>query len=56
MEERVSTKFSDNAIKVLEKRYLRKNDEGVLIEGPKEMLWRVASAVAGTEETYGGDS
>ncbi len=56
MEERVSTKFSDNAIKVLEKRYLRKNDAGVIIEGPEEMLWRVASAVAGAEEAYGGDA
>jgi ribonucleoside-diphosphate reductase alpha chain len=41
---------------VLEKRYLRKDDAGEIIESPEDMLWRVASAVARAEEAYGGDS
>ncbi|MCL2684765.1 MAG: vitamin B12-dependent ribonucleotide reductase, partial [Synergistaceae bacterium] len=48
--------FSDNARFVLQKRYLRKDDSGEIIETPEEMLWRVAAAVAKPEENYGGDS
>jgi len=49
-------RFSDNARFVLHKRYLRKDDNGEIIETPEEMLWRVASAVAYAEESYGGGS
>jgi ribonucleoside-diphosphate reductase alpha chain len=37
----------------LEKRYLRKNDRGEIIESPEDMLWRVASVVASVETSYG---
>ncbi|MDR1471382.1 MAG: vitamin B12-dependent ribonucleotide reductase [Synergistaceae bacterium] len=55
MSERVRARFSENARYVLEKRYLRKNDKGETIESPEDMLWRVASAVASGEASYGGD-
>ena len=56
MSTRIKAQFSENAIKVLEKRYLRKDDNGVIIEGPEEMLWRVASAIAQAETPYGEDA
>jgi ribonucleoside-diphosphate reductase alpha chain len=55
MSERKSARFSDNARFVLQKRYLRKDDNGETIETPEDMLWRVASAVAKAETGYGGD-
>ncbi|MDR1886123.1 MAG: vitamin B12-dependent ribonucleotide reductase [Synergistaceae bacterium] len=55
MSGRVKAQFSENALRVLEKRYLRKDDRGDLVEGPEEMLWRVASSVAGAESAYGED-
>jgi len=47
--------FSSNAIVVLEKRYLKKNNEGKVIEAPKELLRRVAKTIAEAEEKYGAD-
>ena len=48
-------RFSENARFVLKKRYLRKDDNGEIIETPEEMLWRVAAAVAKPEKSYGGN-
>ncbi|MDR3253941.1 MAG: vitamin B12-dependent ribonucleotide reductase [Synergistaceae bacterium] len=53
MAERIKTLFSDNALRVLEKRYLRKDDAGTIIESPEEMLWRVAAGVAEAESSFG---
>jgi ribonucleoside-diphosphate reductase alpha chain len=54
MSELASTRlnFSPNALKVLEKRYLKKNEEGKIIENPEEMLRRVAKTVASVELNY----
>ena len=42
--------LTDNAIKVLENRYLKRDEEGKVTETPKEMFVRVAEAVASAEE------
>ena len=47
--------FSDNALKVLERRYLRKDDAGNPMETPRDMLCRVATVVASAEDAYGND-
>ena len=38
---------------ILEKRYLKKNEEQVVIEEPEDMLYRVARVVAQVEQQYG---
>jgi ribonucleoside-diphosphate reductase alpha chain len=44
--------LSDNAIRVLERRYLTKNEEGEVIEAPEQMFRRVARTVASAEACY----
>ncbi len=44
--------FSDNAVTVLERRYLKKDDTGAVIEEPKDMLWRVAWTIAEGEKEF----
>jgi len=44
-EEEVAKKFSLNALRLMANRYLLKNEEGKLIEGPKQMFERVAMLV-----------
>lgn len=45
--------FSSNALKVIEKRYLRRNEKGEIIENPQEMLLRVAENIAAIDfEVY----
>lgn len=47
--------LTKNALKVLEKRYLRKDENGKVIETPEQMFRRVASNIAKADEKYGGD-
>ncbi|OQX87623.1 MAG: ribonucleoside reductase class II [Candidatus Omnitrophica bacterium 4484_70.2] len=48
--------FSDNALVVLKKRYLKKNERGEVIETPYQMVVRVVSAVSKVEKNYGASS
>ncbi len=45
--------FSNEALKILERRYLLRDDNGTLIENPKEMLCRVAKNIAAADKNYG---
>ena len=45
-------KLSENAIKVLEKRYLEKDENGNLLEDCDSMFRRVAKAIAKADESY----
>ena len=49
----MTVKLSDNALKVLERRYLKKDKEGRVIESPDELFRRVAHTVASVEKAYG---
>lgn len=43
-------RLTENAIKVLRNRYLKKDKvSGVVVEEPRELFWRVASSVAAPE-------
>lgn len=44
--------LSENALKVLEKRYLAKDENGKLLESPEGMFRRVAKAVAAADTGY----
>lgn len=45
--------LAPNALKVLEGRYLKRNENGNVTENPEEMFRRVAGTVASAEKTYG---
>ena len=49
-------KVSDNARVVLEKRYLRKDDNGTVAETPEEMFFRIAENIAGAEAKFNADA
>ncbi len=45
--------IAPNALKVLEKRYLKKDEEGNVIEGPGDLFRRVAKTIARADMMYG---
>lgn len=47
-------KLGINAVKVLRSRYLRRNEEGNVVETPRQMFRRVAKHVAKADRNYGG--
>ncbi|HAJ34144.1 MAG TPA: adenosylcobalamin-dependent ribonucleoside-diphosphate reductase [Chloroflexi bacterium] len=47
--------LSENSIKVLEKRYLRRDLDGSYLETPAGMFYRVAYHIAQVEREHGGD-
>ena len=50
-----SIELTDNSKQVLERRYLRRGEDGKPIETIDEMFWRVSYHVAKAEEKWGGD-
>jgi ribonucleoside-diphosphate reductase alpha chain len=50
------TPLTPQAITILEKRYLRKDTRGHVIESPEEMFWRVAKNIAEAERFYGSQT
>ncbi len=54
-EELPQVELSENSYQVLTRRYIRKGNNGELVETPKEMFWRVAYHVAKVEEIWGED-
>jgi ribonucleoside-diphosphate reductase alpha chain len=47
--------LTPNSLKVLQKRYLRKDDEGNVVEKPSDMFVRVAENIAAAERNWGAD-
>ncbi|MBM4145567.1 MAG: vitamin B12-dependent ribonucleotide reductase [Nitrospira sp.] len=45
--------LTPNALKVLEKRYLKKNEEGKVVETPDDLFRRVAKSIASADLQYG---
>ncbi len=48
--------LTSNAEKVLERRYLKKNEQGEVVETPHEMFGRIARSVASADRRYGKSS
>src|SRR2546426_8927825 len=48
--------LTPNAITVLERRYLVKDDHGAPVEGPEDLFWRVARTVAAPDARYGASA
>ncbi|HVP36408.1 MAG TPA: adenosylcobalamin-dependent ribonucleoside-diphosphate reductase, partial [Terriglobales bacterium] len=49
------TDLTPNSLKVLERRYLKKDDLGKIVESPEELFWRVALTIAQAEKIYGAN-
>ena len=52
-EARHSVDLNANALTVLERRYLVKDDHGKPVERPEDLFWRVARTIAAPDRTYG---
>ncbi|GAB4537268.1 MAG: vitamin B12-dependent ribonucleotide reductase [Thermodesulfovibrionia bacterium] len=48
-----SLNLTANALKVLEKRYLKRDEEGKVVETPEDMFRRIARAIASADLNYG---
>ena len=55
MKHKKETQLSDNALTVLKRRYLVKDNQGRVIESPREMFNRVAGYVAQADRNHGAD-
>jgi ribonucleoside-diphosphate reductase alpha chain len=53
MEALKNLNLSANALKVLEKRYLKKDEDGKVVETPEDLFRRVASNIASADLQYG---
>ena len=48
----VALNLSSNAVTVLERRYLKKDDKGRVVETSNELFWRVAEHAAQVDARY----
>ncbi|MGQ9678198.1 MAG: vitamin B12-dependent ribonucleotide reductase [bacterium] len=48
--------LSDNALEVLRRRYLRKDEQGTIVETPEALFLRVAKTIAEVDRLYGATS
>ncbi len=55
-ERRMTPQLSDNAVTVLRRRYLIKNEQGEADEQPEDLFWRVARTIAAADATYGASA
>ena len=44
--------FSENALRVLKRRYLKKDGEGNVVENPEDMVWRVSRTISKADLFY----
>ncbi len=49
-------RLTENAMTVLERRYLFKDEEGNVIETPEQLFWRVANFIASADKEYDPDA
>jgi ribonucleoside-diphosphate reductase alpha chain len=50
------SRLTPQAVTILEKRYLKKDAKGQVVESPEEMFWRVAKNIAEAERFYGNQT
>ena len=55
-ERHMTPQLSDNAVTVLRRRYLIKNEQGEADEQPEDLFWRVARTIAAADTTYGASA
>ena len=48
----MALKLSENSLRVLEKRYLKKDENGKIVETPREMFDRVAKCIAEADRIF----
>jgi ribonucleoside-diphosphate reductase alpha chain len=56
MEDDKKYELTENSIKVLERRYLKKDAQGKIVETPEELFRRVANAIAEPDRRFGAAS
>ena len=54
--DRSAVELSPNAITVLEKRYLLKDETGAPVEKSEDLFWRVATTIAAPDAKYGASA
>ena len=47
--------ISENCLKVLAKRYLKKDEKGKVMETPEEMFRRIAAYISSADKLYGAN-
>jgi ribonucleoside-diphosphate reductase alpha chain len=53
MNKKEKINLTANSIKVLERRYLKKDENGKVVETPEELFWRVAEVITSADKNYG---